>query len=301
MPVFSRPTRQTQAIGLLAGSAVTALLAKKYGPCFMKYLRSYLYEKLGNGARLQDKSPGKTPAFNLEFLKQFLKLLKILIPRIWCKEFGLLTLHSACLVIRTFLSIYIATLDGRLVKTVVERDFGKFVIRLSQWLGMALPATFTNSMLRYLESKLALAFRTRLVRYTYKLYFSSQVYYRVGNLDNRIANADERLTEDLRMFCRSVAHLYSHLSKPVLDAFMVSLTLDRMARRQGSSGRLPLTIAAVVIAFSGQILRAASPKFGKLVAEESQCRGNLRFVHSRIVTNAEEIAFYDGAKVTGLK
>jgi ABC-type uncharacterized transport system fused permease/ATPase subunit len=255
---------------------------------------------LGDTSHVQDNISGKSPAFNLEFLRQFLKLLKILIPRIWCKEFGLLAVHSACLVIRTFLSIYIATLDGRLVKTVVERDIAKFIIRLLQWLGMALPATFTNSMLRYLESKLALAFRTRLVEYTYNLYFSSQVYYRVGNLDNRIANADERLTEDLRMFCRSVAHLYSHLSKPLLDAFMVSVTLDRMARRQGSSGRLPLTIAAVVIALSGQILRAASPKFGKLVAEESQRRGNLRFVHSRIVTNAEEIAFYDGTKVRGL-
>ncbi|XP_028391635.1 ATP-binding cassette sub-family D member 2-like [Dendronephthya gigantea] len=298
MPVFSRPRQQYQTIGLVAGSVAVVFLAKKYGPCFIKYLRFYLHQKFATSkASAQDNTQGKTPAFNFEFLRQFYKLLKIFIPRIWCKEFGLLALHSACLVVRTFLSIYIATLDGRLVKTVVERDFTNFVIRLSQWLGMALPATFTNSMLRYLESKLALAFRTRLVKYTYNLYFSSQVYYRVGNLDNRIGNADERLTEDLRLFCRSVAHLYSHLSKPILDAVMVSVALDRIARKQGSSGRLPLTLAAVVIAVSGQILRVASPKFGKLVAEESQRRGNLRFVHSRIVTNAEEIAFYDGAKV----
>ena len=99
------------------------------------------------------------------------------------------------------------------------------------------------------------------------------------------------------MFCLSVAHLYSHLSKPVLDAVMVSVTLNRIATRQGSSGRLPLTLATIVIAISGQILRIASPRFGKLVAEESQRRGHLRFVHSRIITNAEEIAFYDGFKV----
>ena len=299
MPVFSRTRQQCQSIGLVAGSVATAFLAKKYGPCVINHLRRYLYQKLDNTAHVQDKISGKSPTFNLEFLRQFLKLLKILIPRIWCKEFGLLVLHSACLVMRTFLSIYTATLDGRVVKTVVERDLTKFVIRLLQWLGMALPATFTNSMLRYLESKLALAFRTRLVEYTYNLYFSSQVYYRVGNLDNRIVNADERLTEDLRLFSSSVSHLYSHLSKPLLDTFIISVTLDHMARRQGSSGRLPLAIAAVVVAISGQILKAASPKFGKLVAEESQRRGNLRFVHSRVVTNAEEIAFYDGAKVRG--
>ena len=297
MPVLSRARQHYQSIGLVVGSAVAVFLAKKYGIRFVNCLRFYMRKKMDSATLAGDKIAERTPAFNSEFLRQFYKLLKILIPRIWCKEFGLLALHSICLVIRTFLSIYTATLDGRLVKTVVERDFTKFILRLSHWLAMALPATFTNSMLRYLESKLALAFRTRLVEYTYNLYFSCQVYYRIGNLDNRIANADERLTEDLRMFCRSIAHLYSHLSKPILDAFMVSVTLDRMARRQGSSGKLPLTIAAAVIAISGQILRAASPRFGKLVAEESQHRGNLRFVHSRIVTNAEEIAFYDGANV----
>ena len=301
MPVFLPMKKHYKGIGLACASVVTTYILKKYGPSFARNVKFYLTaQKNGDDSSPDDqkeKWSKKSPAFNVQFIKEFLKLLRILIPRIWSKEFGLLAIHSAFLVIRTFLSIYIATLDGRVVKTIVEKDFHKFVGCLLHWLAMALPATFTNSMLRYLESKLALAFRTRLVQHTYNLYFSSQVYYRIGNLDNRISNADERLTEDLRMFCLSVAHLYSHLSKPVLDAVMVSVTLNRIATRQGSSGRLPLTLATIVIAISGQILRIASPRFGKLVAEESQRRGHLRFVHSRIITNAEEIAFYDGFKV----
>lgn len=38
-------------------------------------------------------------------------------------------------------------------------------------------------------------------------------YYKMGNLDNRIANPDQLLTQDVERFCNSVVDLYSNLSK----------------------------------------------------------------------------------------
>ena len=58
------------------------------------------------------------------------------------------------------------------------------------------------------------------------------------------------------------------------------------------------TLAVVVIASTGQILKMVSPKFGKLVADEANRKGYLRYIHSRIIANAEEIAFYNGYKVS---
>lgn len=37
------------------------------------------------------------------------------------------------------------------------------------------------------------------------------------NLDNRISNADQLLTNDIDKFCESVTDFYSNASKPMLD------------------------------------------------------------------------------------
>lgn len=101
----------------------------------------------------------KSPGINKEFIVQLQKLVKLMIPGIWTKETGLLSMHTLALATRTFLSIYVASMEGQIVKYIVRKDVKNFAIMLLKWLGVAVPATFINSMIRYLENKLALAFR----------------------------------------------------------------------------------------------------------------------------------------------
>ncbi|XP_015434476.1 PREDICTED: ATP-binding cassette sub-family D member 1 [Dufourea novaeangliae] len=237
---------------------------------------------------------GGSVGLDRAFVKQLIALLRIMVPGWRTREAGLLTCATLTLLARTFLSVYVATLEGQIVKRIVLRDVRGFSLMLARWFAIALPATFVNSAIRYLEGRLALSFRGRLVEHAYKMYLSQQTYYRVAALDTRLGGAEQRLTDDLSELAGSVAHLYSSLTKPLLDCALVGIALISFSAKMGARSVQGPLLASVVIAITGQILRLASPKFGQLVAEEASRRGRLREAHARISAHAEEIAFYGG-------
>lgn len=99
------------------------------------------------------------PGVNKDFAVDLWKLVKLMIPGPMSPEVGLLTVHTSALITRTFLSIYVASMEGTMVKHIVRKDVRNFSIFLLKWLAVAVPATFINSLIRYLEKKISLAFR----------------------------------------------------------------------------------------------------------------------------------------------
>lgn len=152
-------------------------------------------------------------------------------------------------------------------------------------------ASYTNAAIKFLQSKVAIAFRTRLTRYIHDLYLNDNLnYYKLLNLDGGIGQgADQFICNDLTLFTASAASLYSSLGKPLVDLFVFSYQLFR------SLGPLALTGLMANYIITATALRRLSPPFGKLKAVEGRREGDFRGLHARLIANAEEVAFYGGA------
>lgn len=222
------------------------------------------------------------------FLKQLFRLLKIAVPTKFCTETFYLAVLLGFLVVRTFLSIKISEVNGSIVKAIVERQFYTFLARLGVLASIAIPASTVNSMLKFLTNKLAISFRSRLVQYFQDRYLQPMMYYKVINLDSRINNPDQALTETIDKWSKSLSELYSNVTKPLLDIILFSRKLSELVGVQG-----PLSVILYYL-ISGFIIRGISPKFGKLTAEAQRLEGEYRFCHNRLIVHSEEIAFYGG-------
>ncbi|KAJ7356925.1 adrenoleukodystrophy protein [Mycena albidolilacea] len=245
----------------------------------------------------KDGESGKPPrvAVDALFYRRLSNILKIVIPGLTSKEALLLVMHSSLLVFRTVLSLYVANLDGVIVASLVRARPKEFFFNILRWLLVAIPATWTNSWLNFIQSKLAIAYRTRLTNEVLKQYLGSEaegpdgkVYYKLANLDDRIVNADQMITNDIQKFSAHLAAIYSNLAKPVLDVILYNYQLSQNV---GAEGLLGLTI---LVQTTAAMLRYLTPPFGMYTAMSAQLSGSLRHTHSRLVEFAEEIAFMRG-------
>lgn len=231
------------------------------------------------------------PGLNLAFLHQFASLLSIMIPHWNSREAGFLCAHAVFLLSRTYLSLVVARLDGDIVRDLVAGNGKGFSWGLVKWCGLGGIASYTNAMIQYLESKVAIGFRTRLTRYVHDLYLNDGLnYYKLSNLDGGVGrSADQFITQDLTQFCGAAARLYSSIGKPLVDICVFNYQLYQ------SLG--PLAFVGILGNWlvTGSILKRFSPPFAKLKALEGRAEGDFRDLHARLIENAEEVAFYGGA------
>lgn len=196
------------------------------------------------------------------FFERIKKLLRIVVPSYKSREAIYILILTGLLVIRTYMSIWLADVNGQIVKAIVGRSLPEFLKRIFGLMLFAIPSSTVNSAMEFYSKLLALSFRERLTRYFHSKYLHNMFYYKICNLDSRISNPDQRLTQDLDKWAQSLANLYLNFTKPVLDIILFSRKLAELVGWEGPA----LTFGWYFI--SACIIKIVSPAFGKLTAIE---------------------------------
>uniref|UniRef100_A0AAR2ILD8 ABC transporter domain-containing protein n=1 Tax=Pygocentrus nattereri TaxID=42514 RepID=A0AAR2ILD8_PYGNA len=199
-----------------------------------------------------------------------------------------LMLIAVMLVARTYCDVWMIQNGTMIESGIISRDIRLFKTHFFSYITVIPGIALVNNFLKLGLNELKLRFRERLTKHLYEEYLKGYTYYKMGNLDNRIANADQLLTQDVEKFCNSVVDLYSNLSKPLLD---IGLYIFKLTTAIGAQG--PASMMAYLL-ISGLFLTRLRRPIGKMTVVEQKYEGEYRYVNSRLITNSEEIAFYNG-------
>ncbi|CCF59373.1 hypothetical protein KAFR_0G03410 [Kazachstania africana CBS 2517] len=198
--------------------------------------------------------------------------------------------QAVLLVIRTVLSLRVATLDGKLVSALVKAQYLEFLkILIGQWMMLGIPASFINSLIAYTTKLCSISINRIISNHLLDKYLSSHhTFYSVAGKTTEI---QDNLTLDIYTFSTNSSLLLTQLLKPTLDLILCSFKLLISKSSMMGEGTLAL---GLIVYLSNSVLKLIQPNFTKLTMIRSSLESWFRSLHSNLHINNEEIALLKG-------
>ncbi|KAF4349060.1 hypothetical protein G4B88_029029 [Cannabis sativa] len=215
-------------------------------------------------------------------------MFRVLIPTVFDKQGAQLLAVALLVVSRTLISDRIASLNGTTVKYVLEQDKAAFVRLIGVSVLQSAASSFIAPSLRHLTARLALGWRIRLTKHLLTNYLRKNAFYKVFNMSSKNIDADQRLTHDLEKLTTDLSGLVTGMVKPTVDILWFTWRMKLLTGQRG----VGILYAYMLLGLG--FLRAVTPEFGDLASQEQQLEGTFRFMHERLRTHAESVAFFGG-------
>ncbi|EPS63905.1 hypothetical protein M569_10876, partial [Genlisea aurea] len=210
------------------------------------------------------------------------------VPTMLDRQGAQLLAVAALVLSRTWISDRIASLNGTTVKYVLEQDRAAFVRLVGISVLQSAASSFVAPSLRRLTTVLALGWRIRLTKHLLRNYLRNNAYYKVFHLSRANIDADQRLTQDLEKLTTDLSGLVTGMIKPTVDILWFTWRMKLLTGRRG----VAILYAYMLLGLG--FLRIVTPDFGEMASREQQLEGTFRYMHERLRTHAESVAFFGG-------
>ncbi|KAM7275710.1 hypothetical protein ACFE04_017576 [Oxalis oulophora] len=209
-------------------------------------------------------------------------------PTVLDKQGAQLLAVAFLVVSRTWISDRIATLNGTAMRFVLEQDKASFIRLIGISILQSAANSFVAPSLRHLTARLALGWRIRLTKHLLKSYLRNNAFYKVFTMSSKKVDADQRITHDLEKLTGDLSGLVTGMVKPSVDIMWFTWRMKLLIGQRG------VAILYVYMFLGLGFLRNVAPDFGNMTSREQQLEGSFRFMHERLCTHAESVAFFGG-------
>ncbi|KAG6768440.1 hypothetical protein POTOM_027356 [Populus tomentosa] len=148
------------------------------------------------------------------------------------------------------------------------------------------PKTLENPAGPWMEDSFDSASTKELLEKQYILQGNLLVFH----MSRKNIDADQRITHDLEKLTTDLSGLVTGMVKPSVDILWFTWRMKLLTGQRG------VAILYTYMLLGLGFLRAVTPDFGDLASQVQQSEGTFRFMHERLRTHAESVAFFGGGK-----
>lgn len=193
-----------------------------------------------------------------------------------------------------FVSYQVGLTNSRFYLVLGNKDQRGFWIQTALGLSLVFAISKVRALRTFLASTTGVHWRKIITKNLQGLYFADKNFYCVNvlkELGGELDNADQRMTQDVDRFCRSLADT---LPAALIAPFTTAYYNYQAYVATGWIGPVSTLVFFVVFTILNKFLLA--PVVPRVYQQERQ-EGQFRHAHARVRDNTESIAFLDGDPV----
>lgn len=201
---------------------------------------------------------------------------------------GRLLLLLAVLVVKTRVEVSATKILGEMMGCLVSGAEAMWRYWVGMSIGNGAVIVGLRQIMNYLTRSLHSDMKVNISNRLMELYFKNRTFYNSSNIDKRISNPEMRMADDVRDFSENLAEAFEEIASPLIDMAVFSFSLRTML---GTNGLGWITLYL----FGGLfVVKKLMPDYKDLIKLESEIEGKFKFVHARVRSHAESIAFFGG-------
>jgi ABC-type uncharacterized transport system fused permease/ATPase subunit len=208
------------------------------------------------------------------------------------KRTGLLRIAglTALTFVRLFLSDFSMTQTTMFFMALMSRDKGLLYKTIALSFIRGVVQTVVDTLQKHTERKLQVEMMTGMTTVLQDKVMSNGSFYALKNIDGRVEDMDTRISDDVSNFCETVSEMWSQFAYPLVRILWFAGRFARTVDRKYA------TLLWGYLGLSVVVLKFIMPNYKQIVAEQSSLEGKYKFVHSRVRTHSESIAFFGGGQ-----
>ena len=217
------------------------------------------------------------------------RLLRLAAPKSTSK---FLVLISTGVLAKTGLHVLQMHFIGRMLALLIPQDVrGLFRVTISSLL-LSFVQSAAHELMRYYQRQLMMGMRDSLTKNLLARFYRNNNFYSMLNGDaaSRLSDPEQRLADDVDTFTEVTSETLTEVVSPTVHCSFFSVYLFRYVGVWGVAALWGYLLGSLAI------YQVILPDYKYFIEEEKALQGKFKFVHGRVRTHAESVAFFGGGE-----